>query len=158
MSSPDSTTAGDTCSLTCSATLSPRNPSLPDSNIPAPTFEWFFGPNGNASLPSGLTPTETYLSNNSYRSTLHFSPLSQFHTGRYTCRLGVGSLINSAMVTVNGIAIIVYNIERHYKLNSLSFQHLPSLSRSLLMELWCWDKMATPSHVVLMELKISIPQ
>ena len=103
-----SATAGETYSLTCSATLSSRNPSLPDPNIPSPTFEWFFGPNGDASLLSGLTPTETVLNSGTYTSTLQFSPLSQsLHTGNYTCRLGAGSLVNSATVTVNGIVISV---------------------------------------------------
>ena len=104
-----STTAGETYSLTCSATLNSRNPPLPDPNIPSPTFEWFFGPNGSASLPSDLTPTNTDLNSSTYTSTLHFSPLSQFlHTGNYTCRLGAGSLVNSAMVTVNGITVTIH--------------------------------------------------
>ena len=98
-----STTAGETYSLTCSATLHSRNPPLPDPNIiPAPTFEWFFGPNGNAPLPSGLTPTETVLSSDTYTSTLQFSSLSQSHEGNYTCRLGAGNLVNSIMFTVDG--------------------------------------------------------
>ena len=104
-----STTAGETYSLICSATLHARNPPLPDPNIPPPTFEWFFGPNGNALLPSGsgLTPTETVLRSGTYTSTLQFSPLSQSHAGNYTCQLGAGRLINSAVVTVNGIAIYI---------------------------------------------------
>ena len=100
-----STTAGETYSLTCLATLAPSDPPLPDPNIPSPIFEWFFGPNGNAPLPSGVTPTDTILSSDTYTSTLHFSPLNQSHTGNYTCRLGAVSL-NSAMITVNGIADI----------------------------------------------------
>ena len=71
--------------------------------MPPPDFEWFYGSNGNALLLSGLTPTVTVLTSGVYTSTLQFSPLSQSHTGDYTCRLGVGSLVNSAMVTVNGI-------------------------------------------------------
>ena len=97
-----STTAGETYSLTCSATLHSKNPSLPDPNIPSPTFEWFFGPNGNDPLLSGLTPTPTVLSGGTYTSTLQFSPLSPSHTGNYTCRLGAASLVNSAVVIVNG--------------------------------------------------------
>ena len=105
ISSSGSTTAGETYSLTCSATLNPyRNPPLPDPNIPSPTFEWFFGPNGNTPLPSGVTPMPTVLNSGTYTSTLQFSPLTQSHTGNYTCQLGAGSLLNSAMVTVNGIA------------------------------------------------------
>ena len=99
-----SNTAGETYSLICSATLIDPIP-LP-SNVPSPTFEWFFGPNGNASLPSGVTPKTTILSSgNTYTSTLLFSPLSQSHTGMYTCRLGAGILANSAMVTVNCMKI-----------------------------------------------------
>ena len=99
-----STTAGRNYSLTCSSTLHSNNPPSPESYImPPPTYEWFFGPNGNDPLPSGVTPTETVLGSDSiYRSILHFSPLSQSHTGNYTCRLGAGSLININMITVNG--------------------------------------------------------
>ena len=104
-----SSTAGETYSLTCSATLHFNNPPSPDSYVtPSPTFQWFFGPNGDAPFPSGLTPGPTVLSSGIYTSTLQFSPLSQSHTGNYTCRLGAGSLVNSAMVTVNGIVISVY--------------------------------------------------
>ena len=103
-----STTAGETYSLTCSATL--IEPSHLPSNVPSPTFQWFFGPNGNALLPSesGLTPMPTLNSRNSttvtYSSTLQFSPLSQSHVGMYTCRLGAASLVNNeTIVTVEGI-------------------------------------------------------
>ena len=99
--------AGEVYSLTCSATLERRNPTLPDPNIPPPTFEWFFGPNGNIPQ-SGVTPMETVLNNNiTYTSTLQFSPLSQSHTGMYTCRLGAGSLVNSHMLQVDGNNIIM---------------------------------------------------
>ena len=98
-----STTAGETYSLMCSSTLASSNPSLPDPNIPSPTFEWFFGPNGNDPLPSDVTPMPTVLNSGTYTSTLQFSRLSQsLHTGNYTCRLGAGSLVNSNMLTVNG--------------------------------------------------------
>ena len=90
-----STTAGETYSMTCRATLYYRDPSSP-----LPTFEWFFGPNGNTPLPSGLTPTPTLLSSGAYTSTLQFSPLSQSHAGNYTCQLGVGSLMNSNIISV----------------------------------------------------------
>ena len=101
-----SATAGEIASLTCSATLiSGRNLPLPDPNIPSPTFEWFYGPNGNAPLPSDLTPTPTVLNSGTYTSTLQFSPLSQSHTGNYICQLGAGSLVNNAMVTINGRCI-----------------------------------------------------
>ena len=102
-SSTGSSTAGKIYSLMCSATLHPDSIPLPD-NVPSPTFEWFFGPNGNASLPSGVTPMATTFNNvDTYTSTLQFSPLSQStHAGMYTCRLGVGRLQKSTMVTVNG--------------------------------------------------------
>ena len=103
ISSSGSSIAGESYSLQCSATLVDPVP-LP-SNIPTPYFEWFFDPNGNASLPSGVTPSATILgSGNTYTSTLQFSPLSQSesHAGMYTCRLGVGTLANSTVVTVNG--------------------------------------------------------
>ena len=104
ISSSGSTTAGETYSLSCSATLVPnRNPPLPDPNIPLPTFEWFYGPNSDAPLPSGLTPSATVFSSNTFTSTLQFSPLSQSHAGNYTCRLGAGGLVNSNMFTVTGI-------------------------------------------------------
>ena len=100
-----STTPGATYTLTCSATLFDPIP-LP-SNVPSPTFEWFFGPNGNAPLPSGLTTVPDMSSNTTsitYISTLQFSTLSQpLHQGMYTCRIGAGILANSADVTVNGM-------------------------------------------------------
>ena len=104
-----SATAGQTgYSLTCSSTL--FEPSSLPSDLPSPNFQWSF--NGSASLPSGVTamPTVRSSSNSTsetYTSTLQFSPLSQsLHTGMYTCRLGAGRLVNSAMVTVNGMTII----------------------------------------------------
>ena len=110
-SSSGSGIAGESYSLTCSATLVDPVP-LP-SDIPTPNFEWFFGPHGNASLPSGAIPMATILQNgHTYSSSLHFSPLSQCHTGMYTCRLGVGILATSTMIIVNG--------KKH---NSLSFWH-----------------------------------
>ena len=104
--SPGSGTAGDAYSLTCSAIL--VNPGTLPTGAPTPTFRWSFGPNGNGSLPSGLTtPTTTprisnFLERITYTSTLQFSPLSQSHAGNYTCRIGAGRLVNSAVVTVNG--------------------------------------------------------
>ena len=50
--------------------------------MPQPTFQWFFGPNGNDPLPSGVTPAETVLYSSTYTSTLYtVSPLSQSHRG-----------------------------------------------------------------------------
>ena len=100
-------TVGSTFSLTCSATL--VQPIRLPSNVPSPTFEWFYGLYGNASLPSGVTPTEpcTVLGNYIiYTSTLQFSPaLYESHAGMYTCRLGAGRLINSTIVSVNGMIV-----------------------------------------------------
>ena len=105
ISSSGSGIAGESYSLTCSATLVDPVP-LP-SNIPTPTFEWFFGPNSNASLPSGVIPMATILgSGNTYITSLQFPLLAQSHTGMYTCRLGVGILANSTVITVNGKTII----------------------------------------------------
>ena len=105
-SASGSSIAGETYSLNCSAILFAPIP-LP-SNVPSPNFEWSFGASNNISLPSGLTPTATIISSNNttsntYTSTLQFSPLSQSHTGNYTCRLGAGSLMNSTMVNVIGM-------------------------------------------------------
>ena len=95
-----SNTAGELYSLNCSATLFDPVP-LP-SDVHSPTFEWFFGPNGSALLPSGLTPPATAVSSSNstsktYTSILQFSSLSQCHAGKYTCRLGAGSLVKSAV-------------------------------------------------------------
>ena len=102
ISSSGSSTVGETYSLTCSATLFAPIPLPP--NVPSPTFQWSFCPlNVDLSLPSGVFPMGTTSSNNStsitYTSTLQFSPLSQSHTGNYTCQLGAGRLMNSAIVT-----------------------------------------------------------
>ena len=106
ISSSGSRIIGESYSLTCTAILVDPVP-LP-SNVPPPTFEWFFGLNSSVSLPSGVIPiaTVTASSNDSitYTSTLEFSPLIQSHAGMYTCRLGAGSLMNSTIVTVNGTA------------------------------------------------------
>ena len=106
ISSSGSGIAGESYSLVCSATLVDPVP-LPSNIIP--NFEWFFGPNGNAPLPSGAAPMSTILRNgHTYTSSLQFSPLTECHTGMYTCRLGVGILANSTMITVNGKSIDNY--------------------------------------------------
>ena len=95
--------AGAIFSLTCSAILTDPIP-LP-TDVPCPTFEWFYGPNGNASLPSGVTPTFNF-SGHTFTSTLQFSPiLNESHTGNYTCRLGAGRLISSTIVSVDSVLI-----------------------------------------------------
>ena len=95
--------AGNPFTLRCSAILTSPIP-LP-SNVPSPNFEWFYGPNSNASLPSGVIPSATVLmSGNVYSSILLFSPtLNESQAGMYTCRLGAGRLVNSAIVSVNGM-------------------------------------------------------
>ena len=101
ISSYGNNTAGDNYSLTCSTTLI-TNP-LP-TDVPSPTFQWFYDPNGNAPLPSGVTPRATILGiNNTYSSTLQFSQLSQYHAGMYTCQLGARRLAANKTVFVNGI-------------------------------------------------------
>ena len=94
---------GNTFSLTCSARLISPIP-LP-TNVPSPNFEWFFGPQGNASLPSGVTPTATvWMIGYIYTSTLQFSPtLNQSHAGMYTCRLGAGQMVISKEVPLDGM-------------------------------------------------------
>ena len=95
--------AGKTFSLICSATLVSPIP-LP-SNVPSPSFEWFFGPHGDTSLPSGVTPTATLKNCFTYSSTLQFSPtLNESHAGNYTCRLGAGRLANSVEISVDGMS------------------------------------------------------
>ena len=94
---------GNFFTLRCSATLISPIP-LP-SNVSSPNFEWFFGPNGNAPLPSGVTPMATALkSDHIYSSTLQFSlTLNESHAGNYTCRLGAGRLVNWTIVSVDGM-------------------------------------------------------
>ena len=101
------TTAGDTgYSLTCSIPL--IDPTSRPNNVPFPNFQWSFG--GSTSLPSGVTAMPTVMSiststTETYTSTLQLSPLSQAYAGMYACRLGPGRLVNSIMVTVNGMII-----------------------------------------------------
>ena len=95
--------AGNSFTLTCSAILT--SPAHLPSDVPSPTFEWFYGPHGNASLPPSVTPSTTVLMscNNIYSSTLLFLPtLNESHAGNYTCRLGAGRLVNSTVVSVDG--------------------------------------------------------
>ena len=96
--------AGDTVLLMCSATLVDPIP-LP-TNVPCPTFEWFFGPNGNAPLPSGVTQRANF-SGFTFTSTLQFSALNESHAGMYTCRIGAGSLANSVTISVDGMLVVI---------------------------------------------------
>ena len=61
---------------------------IQELGVPYPTFEWFFGPNGNASLPSGVAVSTVMDNGTSYTNTLFFSLPNNSHTGTYTCRLG----------------------------------------------------------------------
>ena len=99
--------AGDTVSLMCSATLVDPVP-LP-SNVPCPTFEWFFGPNSNASLPSSVNPRSN-VSGYTFTSILQFSPLNESHAGMYTCRIGAGRLANSTIISVDGMLVMYMQI------------------------------------------------
>ena len=93
--------AGNMFSLTCSTTLTSPIP-LP-TNVPSPTFEWFFGLDGNASLPSSATFMSN-MNDSTFTSILQFSPLSQSHAGNYICRIGAGRLANSTVVSVDGMS------------------------------------------------------
>ena len=97
---------GKTFTLKCSTTL--VSPVPFPSDVPPPFFEWFYGPHGNASLPSGVIPSATVRMNGSiYSSTLLFLPtLSESHSGNYSCRLGAGRLVNSMEVSVKGMLIL----------------------------------------------------
>ena len=105
------TTAGQRdYSLNCSATLFELYHIISRSDVPMPNFQWSF--DGSTSLPSGVTAMPTVMSSSNstsetYTSTLQFSLLSQCHAGMYTCRLGPGRLVNSVVITVNGIIIIM---------------------------------------------------
>ena len=105
------TTAGQRdYSLTCSSTLFELDRIISRSNVPSPNFQWSF--DGSTSLPSGVTAMPTVMSSTNhtsetYTSTLQISSLRQCHAGMYTCRLGPGRLVNSVIVTVNGIIIIM---------------------------------------------------
>ena len=92
--------AGNSFTLMCSATLTEPIP-LP-FNVLSPTFEWFYGPNSNASLPSGVTPRANFTGY-TYTSILQFCSLNESHAGIYTCQIGAGQLANSAMVSVDGM-------------------------------------------------------
>ena len=159
-----STTAGEIGhSLVCSTFFTEPFPLPTDLPIPTPTFQWFFGPNGNSSLPSGVTPsmTTSLMSNNPdgifYTSTLQFPRLSQhLHTGMYTCRIGPGRLASNTIVTVDG-RILERNcvspcIHKKILIKKNSSQYQTLMFKSLPVDLGRWDEMATPSYVVSVEL------
>lgn len=90
----DTGTSGKIFSIACSTEVVTR------SDSPYPYFEWFFGPSNN-SLPSNVAALAVTKVGIIYTSTLQFSPLSQSHTGIYTCRLGYNEgLAAKATITV----------------------------------------------------------
>ena len=109
--STDPTAGQRDYSLNCSSIL--FDPSRLPDNVPSPNFQWSF--DGSTSLPSGVTAMPTVLSSSNstsetYTSTLQFSPLSQAYAGMYTCRLGPARLMNSFMVTVNGMIRLIAHV------------------------------------------------
>ena len=82
LSAPITGYAGSTITLMCSTVIT--------SDPPARDviFEWFFGPDGNSSLLSGVTVSDATNISSNYTSTLEFSPLLPIHTGLYTCQFG----------------------------------------------------------------------
>ena len=75
--------AGDYTNLMCSTVIS--SDPQPQTVI---VFEWFYGPDSNLSLPSGVTVSNNKTNNNNYTSILQFSPLLPSHAGMYTCQFG----------------------------------------------------------------------
>ena len=125
-SDPRSGTAGEIFTLECSADI------MTQSDSPSPTFEWFFDSN-NTSLPSGVMVSDVTKCDNTYTSTLQFSPLQESHAGMITCQLGGNArLAVNANITVNGITPLPF-VSCHSPSSLL--QLLLSLSKSLPMEL-----------------------
>ena len=136
ISSSGPSTAGSAFSLTCSAIL--VDPLHLPSNVPPPSFEWFYGPHGNASLPSGVIPSATVrMDHNDYTSTLQFSPaLYESHAGMYTCRLGAGRLRNSTVVSVNGIIIIMLTHIGYYGDEKSEHNNNKNVAIIIILLLW----------------------
>ena len=71
----------ETFSLNCSIDLI-----LPLGTL-APSLVWFFN-SSNSSLSDGVVMSDTSrIDNNTYTSTLDFSPLREPHTGTYVCQV-----------------------------------------------------------------------
>ena len=71
-------------------------------DVPPPTFEWFFGPNGNASLPSGVAVSTVTNNGTTYSSTLFFFLAEVSHAEIYTYRLrGNPRLEENTTIIVN---------------------------------------------------------
>jgi hypothetical protein len=77
------TNFGQIFSLICSVDIL----NIEELGVSPPTFEWFFGPNANASLPSGVAVSTVTNNGTTYTSMLFFTPPKVSHTGTYTCRL-----------------------------------------------------------------------
>ena len=77
---------------------------IEELGVPPPTFEWFFGPNDNASLPSGVAVSTVMNNGTTYSSTLLFFLPEVSHAGMYTCRLrGNPRLEANTTITVNTV-------------------------------------------------------
>ena len=100
ISSVSTETFGQIFSLLCSVDIFNN---IEDLGVPPPAFEWFFGPNGNTSLPSGVTASIIVTHNGTtYTSAIFFSPPKVSHAGTYTCRLGGNPRLEvNATITVN---------------------------------------------------------
>ena len=78
-------TAGEIYSLECSATVT--------GSTDQPTITWL-DPMNNP-VPSGMVATTGSM------STLTFNPLSASHAGTYTCRVTVGSAMQTATIDIS---------------------------------------------------------
>ena len=84
-------TIGALVTLQCSADITPN------SSLPSPTFEWFFGATSDP-----LSSNTTHSSGNTYTSTLQIAMVGESDGGVYTCRLrGNQRTAVSIMITVN---------------------------------------------------------
>ena len=99
ISSVSTESFGQIFSLLCSVDIFND---IEELSVPPPTFKWFFGPNGNASLPSGVAVSTIMSNSTTYTSTLLFSPPKVSHAGTYTCRLGGNPRLEAnATITVS---------------------------------------------------------
>ena len=99
ISSVSTESFGQIFSLLCSVDIFND---IEELSVPPPTFKWFFGPNGNASLPSGVAVSTVTSNSTTYTSTLLFSPPKVSHAGTYTCRLGGNPRLEAnATITVS---------------------------------------------------------
>ena len=79
-------TAGESYSLRCTVTVT--------GSTDQPTITWLMGPmNNQMMVSSGIVTTGSM-------STLIFNPLSASDAGTYTCRTTLGSVMDSASMTI----------------------------------------------------------